>query len=161
MFLQVPSILFSGVSSILSFLGTSYFLTDQIIAQKSIELIVGVITAVVVVMQSLSTTLQYSAKREGHRIFARGIEQLLRRTEFEIIDSNEVNFMNDVENEILSLQSKLNFVMPRFIIEKYQDDDSKIFESSVHVSNDNQEQDNNEIENAMNDISNNEPIEQI
>lgn len=123
MLIQLPSIFLSGISSVISFISTSYFLQDNVVGQKSLELCVGIVTAFVVILTSMSTTLRYSAKRESHYIAASGIETLIRKTEFELIQPNEPEFIGRTEEELLNIQSKLNFVMPQWILDKHKGED--------------------------------------
>lgn len=134
MLIQLPSIFLSGISSIISFISTSYFVQNNLEAQKSLELCVGIIAAFVVVLTSMSTALSYSAKKESHHICASGIDTLIRKTEFELIENNETDFINKTEVELLSIQSRLNFVMPQWILDKYKDEDVQY---SVKGSDDN------------------------
>lgn len=125
MLIQLPSIFLSGISSVISFISTSYFVQDSVVSQKSLELCVGIITSLVVILTSMSTALHYSAKKESHHIAASSIETLVRKTEFELIEPDQENFVNLMEEQLLSIQSKLNFVMPQWITDKHGDKDMK------------------------------------
>lgn len=119
--LYLPSIIISGLSSIMSFLASSKEFDDDITFLFTV--MVGVFTTIVSILQSIASVTNDSMKSKLHREAYENYDKLLTKLSFEIILPNEKNFINNLEKEILKIKSKCKYPIPQFLIKNY---DSKI-----------------------------------
>ena len=116
----LPAILMVGTSSALSFISTSPLIPTE--AKSSIEVIVGIITSVSTIMQTVSSVVQYGSKAESHKIASESYNNLITKLEFEKDVPNEdpQAFANTLEAEITSIKTKCNFYIPQQVMETYR-----------------------------------------
>jgi len=113
-----PSIFISCISGIASFLSTSQFIDTN--DQNMLGVLVGVLSSVVTLLQSLGSAYRFSAKEEAHRHAAEEYDKLGVKLKFEIEMPNEEDFTDKLEQAILDIQNKCRHFAPQFIIDKYQ-----------------------------------------
>eukprot|EP01064_Diplonema_japonicum_P011299 TRINITY_DN1858_c0_g1_i1.p1 TRINITY_DN1858_c0_g1~~TRINITY_DN1858_c0_g1_i1.p1 ORF type:complete len:226 (+),score=41.99 TRINITY_DN1858_c0_g1_i1:77-679(+) len=112
-----PSIIISALSGIASFLSTSSSVTGSM--QTNAGILVGCLASVATLLQSISGSCQFGVKSEAHRTAAEEYEGLITRIRFEIDMPNEENFADQLEQDILQIQSKCKFFPPDHINAKY------------------------------------------
>ena len=116
--ITLPSILISGVAGILSFVSSSKMINDND-TKNNLEVSIGVISAISLILQSFSSTLGYSAKRESHRIASNSYNNLITSVEFEKKTLSDPDFIIDLEQKIKDIKSKCSFPMPEWIRAKF------------------------------------------
>ena len=77
----LPAILMVGTSSALSFISTSPLIQND--AKSTIEIIVGIITSISTIMQTVSSVVAYGSKAESHKIASESYNNLITKIEFE------------------------------------------------------------------------------
>ena len=116
-YIFAPSITITALSGIASFLSTSQYISDGV--QNGFGIGVGIVASISSVLQSLAGACQYSAKTEAHRTVAEQYNNLIISVKFEIEMPNEEDFTDKLEIQILDIQSKCNYFVPQFIVDKY------------------------------------------
>ncbi len=116
-YLLGPAIGITALSGIASFLSTSSFVGDG--AKNGFGIGVGIIASLSSVLQSIGGACQFGAKKEAHRTVSEQYNNLIIRLKFELEMPNEVDFLENLEKEILDIQAKCNYFVPQFIIDDY------------------------------------------
>ena len=114
-YIFLPSVFITGISTICAFLSTSQYIDTN--DQSIFSLIVGVLSSISTVLQSLSGAYKFSNKSESHRNAAEEFNNLQIKVKFEKdkLDQNE-KFLIDLENQLLDIQKKCKYLPPQFII---------------------------------------------
>ena len=112
-----PSVCITAFSSIASFLTTSTIVSNNMKTGLSIS--VGVFASVSTLLQSISSSCNYSTKSELHRTATEEYDKLITKINFEIEMPNEKDFIEQMENKILDIQNKCKYIPPQFIIDEY------------------------------------------
>ena len=81
---------------------------------------VGVCASISTLLQSVSSTCNYSTKSKLHETAAQEYDKLITKILFEIEDPNEKEFVKTMEDKILEIQSKCKLIPPQFIIDDYE-----------------------------------------
>ena len=115
--IYAPSIVITGISGIASFLSSSSIFNKD--AQTGIAIGVGILASVSAMIQSLASAVDYSTKAKSHREAADEFEKLITKIEFEMEMPNEEDFLNNLEQQILDIQSKCKYFPPKYITIKY------------------------------------------
>lgn len=123
-YIFAPSITITALSGIASFLSTSQYIDEG--TQNAFGIGVGIVASISSVLQSLAGAFQYSAKQEAHRTVAEQYNNLIIIVKFEIEMPNEKDFTDKLEIQILDIQSKCNYFIPQFIIDKYDSKNKKV-----------------------------------
>lgn len=136
--LFAPSITITALSGIASFLSSSEIISKT--TQTSFAIAVGVMSSLSTMIQSVVSTMKYSAKADAHRLAADEYTQLLTRVKFEIEMPNERNFGEILEKKILDIQHKCKYFPPQHIVDSYKEpinDEKKepLFKSSISPEN--------------------------
>ena len=116
----IPAILMVGTSSALSFISTSPLVPAD--AKSSIEIIVGIITSLSTIVQTVSSTVGYGSKAESHKIASESYNNLITKLEFEKDVPNEdpEKFVSDLELDITKIKEKCNYYIPQQILLQYK-----------------------------------------
>ena len=116
----IPGILITGICSVASFMATSDMLTDGTKAGFSVG--VGILTAGATILQSVSSSFGFGARKDAFQKSADSYDDLLTKIEFEIYNPNEqfIEFCNDLEEAILKIKNDCNFLPPLFVMAKYE-----------------------------------------
>lgn len=72
-------------------------------------------------MQTLGNTLKYSAKVEGYQLAGAEYSNLLTRIQFEFFDPNEEDFFDNVEGEILKINTNCKYYPLQSVFLKYSE----------------------------------------
>ena len=131
-YIMYPSVCITAFSSIASFLSTSNIVTDNMKTGLSIS--VGVCASVSTLLQSISSSCNYSTKSELHRTATEEYDKLITKINFEIEMPNEKDFVEQMENKILDIQNKCKYIPPQFIIDEY-DKQNNINETTALLEN--------------------------
>ena len=115
--LFAPSITITALSGIASFLSSSDVIDKT--TQTSFAIGVGIMSSISAMIQSIVSSMKYSAKADSHRLAADEYTQLLTRVKFEIEMPNERNFGETLEKKILDIQHKCKYFPPQHIVESY------------------------------------------
>lgn len=121
----IPGILITGLSSVVSFIGTSDMLSNS--AKSGFGIGVGIFTAAATILQSISSSFGFQSRAEGFQKAADSYDTLLTKVEFEISNPNEDfnEFCNGLEDAILEIKNDCKYLPPLFIYdlwEKNKDD---------------------------------------
>lgn len=116
-YIMYPSVCITAFSSIASFLTTSTIVSNNMKTGLSIS--VGVFASVSTLLQSISSSCNYSTKSELHRTATEEYDKLITKINFEIEMPNETDFIEQMENKILDIQNKCKYIPPQFIIDEY------------------------------------------
>ena len=116
-YIMYPSVCITAFSSIASFLTTSTIVSNNMKTGLSIS--VGVFASVSTLLQSISSSCNYSTKSELHRTATEEYDKLITKINFEIEMPNEKDFIEQMENKILDIQNKCKYIPPQFIIDEY------------------------------------------
>ena len=114
-YIFLPSVFITGISTICAFLSTSQYI--RVDDQSIFAIIVGVLSSISTVLQSLSGAYKFSNKSELHRNAAEEFNNLQIKVKFEK-DKEEKNqeFLNNLEIELLDITKKCKYLPPQFII---------------------------------------------
>jgi len=114
-YIFLPSVLITGISTICAFLSTSQYInTDD---QSIFAIIVGVLSSISTVLQSLSGAYKFSNRSELHRNAAEEFNNLQIKVKFkkDNVDVDE-KFLTSLESELLDIQKKCKYLPPQFVI---------------------------------------------
>lgn len=118
-----PSIFISCISGIASFMSTSTLIETEY--QNIFGIMVGILSSIATLLQSLGSAYRFSAKEESHRHAAEEYDKLGVKVQFEIEMPNEEDFTDTLEQEILDIQNKCRYFAPQFITDKYKNKTKK------------------------------------
>ncbi len=116
----IPGILITGLSSVVSFIGTSDMLTNS--AKSGFGIGVGIFTAAATILQSISSSFGFQSRAEGFQKAADSYDTLLTKVEFEISNPNEDfnEFCNGLEDAILEIKNDCKYLPPLFIYDLWE-----------------------------------------
>lgn len=117
-YIIIPSILITGLSGIGSFLSSTEIIKEDIRTDCAIA--VGVLSCISTFLQSISGSCQFDTKSEMHRSAAEEYEILITKLKFEMEQPNEEDFLNNLEEKIIQIQTKCKFFPPYNIVLKYE-----------------------------------------
>lgn len=112
-----PSIVITGMSGIASFIASSNVLSKDY--QTGISIGVGVFASISAMIQSIASAVDYLTKAKSHREAADEFEKLITKIEFEMEMPNEEDFLNNLEEKILNIQTKCKYFPPKHIVTNY------------------------------------------
>lgn len=115
--LVIPAVIMSGLSSIIAFLATSDIFDDTV--KIGLTLTVGIITGLATILQSVSGSLNYNTKHDMFKKASNEYDKLIIKVKFELYNPNEVNFLDDIEKEILTIQNNCKFLPPNWMNERW------------------------------------------
>lgn len=116
----IPGILITGVSSIISFMGSSDLLTPT--AKSGVAIGVGIFTVGATILQSISSSFGFQSRTEAFQKAADSYDTLITKVEFEISNPNEDfnEFCNDLETTILDIKNNCKYFPPLFIYKLWE-----------------------------------------
>ncbi len=122
----IPGVLITGISSVLSFLATSDILTTNV--KQGFSIGVGILTAGATIIQSVSNSFGFAARKDSFQASADAYDDLITRLEFEICNPNEefMDFCNALETDILKIKTDCKYLPPLFIRKLYEEEASKL-----------------------------------
>jgi hypothetical protein len=123
----IPGILITGISSVVSFIGTSDLLTNS--AKSGFGIGVGIFTAAATILQSISSSFGFQSRAESFQKSADSYDTLLTKVEFEISNPNEDfnEFCNDLEDSILEIKNNCKYLPPLFIYDLWEANKEDVF----------------------------------
>ena len=118
----IPGIILTGISSITSFLSTSDIIPDN--TRSGFAISVGILTAGATIIQSISSSFGFQAKRDAFQKSTDSYDNLITKLEFEIYNPNEefIEFCNILENEILKIKTDCKYLPPLSIYKLYDNE---------------------------------------
>ena len=117
-YIFIPSVFITGISTIFAFLSTSQYIGIE--DQSIFAIIVGVLSSISTVLQSLSGAYKFSNKSELHRNAAEEFNNLQIKVKFEKDkEENNQEFLNNLELELLDITKKCKYLPPQFIISSW------------------------------------------
>jgi hypothetical protein len=140
----IPGILITGISSVVSFIGTSDLLTNS--AKSGFGIGVGIFTAAATILQSISSSFGFQSRAEGFQKAADSYDTLLTKVEFEISNPNEEfnEFCNDLEDSILEIKNDCKYLPPLFVYDIWEQNKDDVFvdfdKNSLYKQNENNNQ---------------------
>lgn len=123
----IPGIIITGVSSVVSFIGTSDLLSNA--AKSGFGIGVGIFTAGATILQSISSSFGFQSRAEAFQKSADSYDTLLTKVEFEISNPNEEfnEFCNDLETAILDIKNNCKYLPPLFVYDLWEDVKNDVF----------------------------------
>lgn len=118
--LVLPSIIITGLCSVGSFMASSDIVLDDM--KNTFTISVGVLTIIATTLQSLSNSLGYGIRSEMFRKSADLYDKILTTVEFEINKPNEEDFLNKIEEKILSIKDECKYLPPQWMEKKIIED---------------------------------------
>lgn len=113
----IPALLISATSSILSFLASSKFVTEEL-HKMNIEISIGVISALSFALQSLSQGLDYASRAEGHAVASQGYARLQTKVRFDVKQhEHDDSTVQELEKSILDIQMSCKHYVPQWIVD--------------------------------------------
>lgn len=128
LYMIIPCLFFSSISSILSFVSSSSTFTEN---QKTyFALSVGVIAIISTLLQSINSTIGFSVKNELFEKSADEYAKLIIKVEFEMLAPNEhyQEFINLIEEQMNKIQQSCKYFPPQFILDNYINNKKKLDE---------------------------------
>ena len=116
--IMYPSIGITALSSIASFVSTSNYADCE--TQNFFTMSVGICASISTLLQSISSTCNYLTKSELHSTAAQEYNKLITKLQFEIEIPDDKEFVNNMEQKILEIQSKCKLIPPQSIIDNYK-----------------------------------------
>lgn len=114
--LFIPSVLCTLLSSILSLVASSVLIPpDNVIY---IQIIIGSVGIISSILQSVQTSLSWTARAVAFRSAAREYDHLLVRFRFEETLPDEPDFLPKMEARMLDIRSQCHFMLPSCYLEK-------------------------------------------
>lgn len=132
----IPGIIITGVSSVVSFIGTSDLLSNA--AKSGFGIGVGIFTAGATILQSISSSFGFQSRAEAFQKAADSYDTLLTKVEFEISNPNEDfnDFCNDLESSILDIKNNCKYLPPLFVYNLWENIKNDVFvdfdKNSIH-----------------------------
>jgi hypothetical protein len=122
----IPGILITGISSVVSFIGTSDLLSNS--AKSGFGIGVGIFTAAATILQSVSSSFGFQSRAEGFQKAADSYDTLLTKVEFEISNPNEDfnDFCNGLEDAILEIKNDCKYLAPLFIYDQWEQNKDEV-----------------------------------
>ena len=120
--LIIPSILITGFSSIASFLSASDYVNED--TKKACILAIGILTIISTSLQSIIGSCKFDTKKEAFLTVANKYDELVTKIRFEICNPNEKDFFNKIEEEIYNIKKNCNYLIPLWIVNQYEDDNT-------------------------------------
>lgn len=138
----IPSILITALSGIASFLGTSTLVSND--TQNILNISVGVFTSLSSLMQSISASCGYDAKKEDFKKAANEYNNLINKVKFEMDNPNENldDFFNNIESEIEDIQKKCGKLPPLWIYQEWTKDKHNFINQDDNSTDNNYNDDN-------------------
>ena len=108
----IPGIVITGLSSVVSFIASSDMLNED--EKWGVSILVGILTAVATILQSLSSSFGFQVKKEAFQNSADVYDSLITKIEFEICNPNEEfgEFCNNLEQSILTIKNDCKYLAP-------------------------------------------------
>tara|TARA_A100001015_G_C14725677_1_gene607769 strand:- start:74 stop:586 length:513 start_codon:yes stop_codon:yes gene_type:complete len=131
-YVMYPSVCITALSSIASFLSTSDVVSANV--KTSFSISVGVFASISTLLQSISSSCNYSTRSELHRTAAEEYDKLITKINFEIELPNEKDFIEKMETKILDIQTKCKYIPPQFIIDEYENKYENINENTSLIN---------------------------
>jgi hypothetical protein len=150
-----PSICISCISGIASFMSTSSVIDPNY--QNMFGIMVGILSSITTLLQSLGSAYRFSAKEESHRHAAEEYDKLGIKLRFEIEMPNEEDFTDKLEQEILDIQNKCRYFAPQFITDKYKNKKKMITNTNIPINTETKimiDDENTNIENSLYEFDN-------
>jgi hypothetical protein len=119
-YFQIPSMLLTSGSGIVSFLASSSYFENQ---NFIFTITVGIASAVNTLFQSFSNTFAFATKAEAHQNATESYDQLLTSIRFEKMN-NSIKpdiFINNIEKQILDIKQRCKYTVPDVIEETYNE----------------------------------------
>ena len=113
----IPSLVLGTTGSIFSFLASTCFFNNY--TKDIMSICVGVLTCIVVLLQSFMSAYQFDHKSACHLKSADLYDQILTSIDFEKTYPSNNSFVKDLEKEIIKIKSNNPYLVPRFIIKKF------------------------------------------
>jgi len=124
MYLVVPSLCITTMTSIFSFLSNSDMFNDD--TQKILITIVGISSIFSTMMQSLGGAFGYSTKKEMFLQAADEYDKILMKIQFEKNNPNEENFLDIIEKEITKIEEMCKYLPPNWIVKEWEDNNPTV-----------------------------------
>lgn len=131
--IYAPSIVITGISGVASFLSSSSMFSDNV--QMGMAIGVGVLASVSTMIQSFASAVDYNTKSKAHGEAGEEYEKLITKLEFEMEMPNEPDFLDNLETQILDIQNKCKYPVPKHIVEQYLKKQSTILKKVKSTSN--------------------------
>ena len=116
----IPGIIITGSSSVISFLGTSDIINDDV--KIAFNITVGVLTASAAILQSISSSFGFETRTSAFSKAADAYDTLITKIEFELCNPNEnfQEFCDKLEIEILKIKNDCKYLPPLFCHKNYE-----------------------------------------
>jgi hypothetical protein len=124
MYLVVPSLCITTMTSIFSFLSNSDMFNND--TQKILITIVGISSIFSTMMQSLGGAFGYSTKKEMFLQAADEYDKILMKIQFEKNNPNEENFLDIIEKEITKIEEMCKYLPPNWIVKEWEDNNPTV-----------------------------------
>lgn len=130
--IYAPSIVITGISGIASFLSSSSMFNND--TQMGMAIGVGVLASISTMIQSFASAVDYNTKAKAHGEAGEEYEKLITKLEFEMEMPNEPDFLDNLETQILDIQNKCKYPVPKHIVEQYLKKQSTILKKVKSTS---------------------------
>lgn len=151
MYLVIPSIMITSLSSIFSFLSNSDMFDEN--TKKILLTFVGITTIFSTMTQSLSSAFGYGTKKEMFLHAADEYDKILMKIHFEKNNPNEENFLNIIEKDISKIEEMCKYLPPNWIVKEWEENSR--YSINQNIINQNTINQNNNESNTDDDILNN------
>lgn len=120
MLCSFPSLIITMTSSILSFLSSSKYVTNEN-HKINIELSIGIVGVISFMLQSFAAGLNYGRKSEAHLIAATQYDMLMTKVRFDQKDHGP-DTIPELEKQILDIKQTCKHYIPEWIVEKTENE---------------------------------------
>lgn len=129
-YFQIPSILLTSGSGIVSFLASSSYFEEQ---NLIFTISVGVASAVNTLFQSFSNAFEFSTKAESHQNATESYDQLLTTIRFEKMNPSikPQIFIDNIEKQILDTKQRCKYMIPDAIEELYNENTFNSYKDNI------------------------------
>lgn len=124
MYLVVPSLCITTMTSIFSFLSNSDMFNED--TRKILITIVGISSIFSTMMQSLGGAFGYSTKKEMFLQAADEYDKILMKIQFEKNNPNEENFLDIIEKEITKIEEMCKYLPPNWIVKEWEENNPTV-----------------------------------
>lgn len=133
-YFTIPTLIATGLSSFISLLSSSDMFDKN--QKQYCSITVGFIVGLSTVVNSISSSYAFSAKKDSFSISADSYDKLLTKIEFEILNPNEEfsEFSDNLETSILDIKSNCKFFPPLGVYKMYKNNKNIELEDTPDTS---------------------------
>lgn len=118
--ITIPSVILTSAIGVFSFINSSD--TVEAATSHSMSLAIGITSSIITLTTAFSNTFKFSSRKEIHQNVSNEYNRLITEVNTELIQLNDVNFIQYLEDQELKIKANCNYLVPTWIEAKYEKD---------------------------------------